>query len=290
MSSASRVVLVDKPVGPTSFDIVRIARRGFSGRVGHAGTLDPFASGLLVLMFGQATRLSQLFLSLPKEYEMTVQFGSVSTTGDPTGEVASSGRPIGRELVLKALDEFRGQLRQRVPLTSAVKVGGERLYEKAHRGEQAETPQREVTIYDAALVAFDEQTQTARLVVLCASGTYLRVLAQDLGVSTGSGAYATCLRRTLIGCFDVRQSLSPEELEPGRCEREGAGVLEPGEALAWLPRHYLEPGQVRLVANGNEVPIVPEGRFRLYDGEHLLGVYQARAGVGRPLIVFPKGE
>jgi tRNA pseudouridine55 synthase len=289
VSCTSRVVLVDKPVGPTSFDIVRSARRGFRGRVGHAGTLDPFASGLLLLMFGQATKLSQLFLHLPKEYEMTVQFGSVSTTGDPTGEIAATGSAVSKESVLGALAGFHGAVRQRVPLTSAVKVGGERLYRKAHRGEQADTPEREVTIHDATMVAFDEDTQRARLVVFCGSGTYLRVFAQDLGVATGSGAYAASLRRTRIGPYDVRQALSPEESRVDCSELGGQGVMELERALAWLPGRRLEPGQARLAANGNMVAMAGDGRFRAYDGERLLGVYIAQEGVGRPIVVFPSG-
>ena len=139
----SRVLLVDKPVGPTSFDVVRTARRGFGERVGHAGTLDPFATGLLLVLMGQATRLSQLLLGLPKEYELTVQFGAVSSTGDPTGEITetrwSGHRGRGSAGLWTA---FGVRICQKVPLTSAVKVNGEALYKKAHRGETAETPER----------------------------------------------------------------------------------------------------------------------------------------------------
>src|SRR5512137_54845 len=121
MTPVSRVVLVDKPVGPTSFDVVRAVRRGLRARVGHAGTLDPFASGLLLVMIGHATRISNILMGLPKEYDLTVQFGAVSTTADPTGDIVPTGGHVGEEQVVAALDQFRGTIRQRVPLASAVK-------------------------------------------------------------------------------------------------------------------------------------------------------------------------
>jgi tRNA pseudouridine55 synthase len=212
----SRVVLVDKPVGPTSFDMVRTARRGVRGRVGHAGTLDPFASGLLLVMIGHATRISSLLMELPKEYEATVQFGAVSTTGDPTGVIVPTGGRLEASQAEEALDQFRGCIRQRVPLTSAVKVDGEPLYRKAHRGETAETPEREVMVYELSIKEFDEQAQTAHLVALTGKGTYVRKLVEDLGSVTGVGGYTSALRRTRIGSFAVDVALRPDELTPAR--------------------------------------------------------------------------
>ena len=287
MIPLSRVVVVDKPVGPTSFDIVRVARRGFAGRVGHAGTLDPFASGLLLILLGQATRASQLLLGMPKEYDLTVQFGAVSTTGDPTGEITPTGARVEAEAVVAALDGFRGRVRQTVPLTSAVKVGGEALYNRAHRGEAAETPEREVMIYDVTLLGFDEETQTARLLALTGSGAYLRVLAQDLGAVTGVGGYAAELRRTRIGRFSVADALSPGELSLDRYARCGPGVLDLDEALAFLPCRELGPDLARLAANGNKLPLSFRGRFRVHGGERLLGVYEGEADTAKPVVVFP---
>ncbi|OFW67672.1 MAG: tRNA pseudouridine(55) synthase TruB [Actinobacteria bacterium RBG_13_63_9] len=282
----SRVVLVDKPVGPTSFGIVRVARRGFAGRVGHAGTLDPFASGLLLVLLGQATRVSQLLMGLPKEYVLTVQFGAVSTTGDCTGDITPTGKRVKAEGVASAVSRFRGRVRQTVPMTSAVKVGGEALYRKAQRGETTQTPEREIMIYDLSLLGFDEETQTARLLALTGSGVYLRVLAQDLGVVAGAGGYAAGLRRSRIGRFSVADALEPEDLSPERYAQGGPGVLELDEALAFLPCCRLNPGLARLAANGNELPLAIDGRFRVCGGDELLGVYQGRAGAARPLVVF----
>jgi tRNA pseudouridine55 synthase len=281
--------LVDKPVGPTSFQMVRAARRGMHGRVGHAGTLDPFASGLLLLMLGTATRISSLLMGLPKEYDLVVQFGAVSSTGDPTGEidVAKGAKKVTASEVNAALEGLRGRITQRVPLTSAVKIDGEPLYRKAHRGETAATPEREVMVYDLTLIEFDEAMQRARLVALTGSGTYARVLAQDLGEFLGCGGYAAALRRTRIGMFSVEESLAPEGLCPRRYEEGGPGVLEVGDALAFLPAVVLDEENARRAANGNELRLSSSGRFRVYAATRLLGVYEGTDGIARPLVVLP---
>jgi tRNA pseudouridine55 synthase len=287
MSPRSRVLLVDKPVGPTSFDVVRRARRGFGGRVGHGGTLDPFATGLLLILMGQATRLSQLLLGLPKEYEVTVQFGATSSTGDPTGTISRSAGRTDKVALLGALDGFRGDIVQKVPLTSAVKVGGEALYKKAHRGEAVDTPERQVSIYDLCLLDFDEPAQTGTILAVTGSGTYLRVLAQDLGDALGVGGFALALRRTRIGRFSVCEALGLEELTADRYEASGPGVLDLDQALAGLPALELDGAAARLAANGNELSLRQQGRYRVYGQGRLLGVYEAKAGVARPLVVLP---
>jgi tRNA pseudouridine55 synthase len=284
----TRVVLVDKPVGPTSFDVVRAARRGVGARVGHAGTLDPFASGLLLVLLGQATRISSLMMGLPKEYDVTVQFGFVSSTADPTGSVTATGGRVDAKQVVRALDSFRGRIRQRVPLTSAVKVGGEPLYKKAHRGESAETPEREVTVYDLTLTEFDVEAQTARLLALTGSGTYVRTIAEDLGVATGAGAYAAALRRTRIGPFRVEDGLQLADLSPTRYAEGGPGALTLDQALGFLPYLEVPSAAARLAANGNELPCAPWARFRVYDEDGLLALYRRQDVAARPLVVFPR--
>jgi tRNA pseudouridine55 synthase len=286
MGALSGVLLVDKPAGPTSFDVVRKARQGCGVRVGHAGTLDPFATGLLLVLMGQATRLSQLFLGLQKEYEMTVQFGSTSSTGDPTGEIAEIGGQVDRRAVVQGLDRLRGEIVQKIPLTSAVKVDGEALYKRAHRGESIDTPSRQVTIYDLCLLDFDASAQTARVLALTSSGTYLRVLAQDLGEGLGVGGYALALRRSRIGRFSVGDALHFDELSPDRYEDAGPGVLSLEQALSDVPTVELSDVHARLAANGNELHIEQQGRFCVYGEERLLGIYEGRAGVARPLAVF----
>ena len=295
--------MLDKPVGPTSFDMVRAARRGARGRVGHAGTLDPFASGLLLIMIGSATRISSLLMGLPKEYDLLVQFGAVSSTDDPTGEIGAFRRHEGQGKqgkaeatepskvtaaeVVAVLDRFRGRITQRVPLTSAVKICGEPLYKKAHRGETADTPEREVMVYDLTLIGFDEAAQTARLLALTGSGTYARVLARDIGEALGCGGYAAALRRTRVGMFSVDDALSPGDLCLERYEEGGHGVLSLDQALEFIPGRRLSEADARLAANGNELRNAPAGRFRVYGAGRLLGVYEGTGDRARPAVVFP---
>lgn len=295
MSGAERgpaglLVLVDKPAGPTSFDIVRKARRGVAARVGHAGTLDPFASGLLVILIGAATRISSLIMTLPKEYEFTVQFGAVSTTGDPTGDIEKTGGRVTACEVVRALDGLRGRIRQRVPLASAVKVGGERLYEKARRGEKVETPEREVMIYDLVMTDFDAGTQTARFIALTGGGTYVRSLAGQIGEATGAGAYASSLRRTRTGMFSVVDALPVFDLSPERYAEGGRGVLTLDQALAFLPCREVGSEEERRAENGNDLPGGPRGRFRVHGRHGLVAVYQSDGSLARPLVVFPRGR
>jgi tRNA pseudouridine55 synthase len=176
---------------------------------------------------------------------------------------------------------------QRVPLTSAVKVDGEALYKKAHRGENADTPEREVMVYDLALLDFDEAAQTARLLALTGSGTYARVLATDIGEALGCGGHAAALRRTRVGMFSVVDALSPGELSPQRYGEEGRGVLSLDEALGFMPSIALSDSDARLAANGNELKNGPVGRFRAHGAGRLLGVYEGTGERARPLVVFP---
>jgi tRNA pseudouridine55 synthase len=189
------ILLVDKPAGPTSHNVVAHVRRERSGRVGHAGTLDPFATGLLIVLVGrEATRCQARFVALPKTYRAVARFGAVSTTGDPEGEITETGRVPPEHLPLPT-----GRIRQRPPAYSAVKVGGMRAYRRVRRGEQVAVPEREVTVYrfeqlwrDGERVCFE---------IECSSGTYVRSLIADLG-----DAYTESLRRIRIGPFSVEEA------------------------------------------------------------------------------------
>jgi tRNA pseudouridine55 synthase len=190
-AEATGVLLADKPPGITSHDVVARARRALGTRqVGHAGTLDPFATGLLIVLAGRATRLQRFFMALPKTYEVTARLGASSTTGDPEGEITETGR-VPERVVLPT-----GRIRQRPPAYSAVKVGGERAYARARRGEAVELPEREVEIY--AWEELAREADRVRLRVSCSAGTYIRSLVADLG-----DAYCVELRRTAIGPFGL---------------------------------------------------------------------------------------
>jgi tRNA pseudouridine55 synthase len=190
---AGTVLLYDKPAGVTSHDVVAKVRYERGAKAGHAGTLDPFATGLLLILLGRATRLQRFLVGLPKTYLATARLGWRSSTGDSDGELTETGK------VPEALELPTGTVRQRVPMTSAVRVGGERLYKKAHRGEVVETPERDVRVHRAQLLSSDGEY--AHFEVECSAGTYVRTLVETLG-----DAYCSDLRRTAIGPFRVENA------------------------------------------------------------------------------------
>jgi len=209
----SAVLLFDKPAGVTSHDVVARVRRERGCKAGHAGTLDPFATGLLLVLLGGATRLQRFLVELPKTYLATARLGWRSSSGDPEGELTETGALPG------SLELPTGRVLQRVPMTSAVRVGGERLYRKAHRGETVQTPLREVDVHRAELLA--REGDTARYEIECSSGTYVRTLVETLG-----DAYCCELRRTAIGPFRVEDA--GEEVAT---ERVGELIPAAAEAL-----------------------------------------------------------
>jgi tRNA pseudouridine55 synthase len=193
VASDGAVLLCDKPAGKTSHDIVLAVRRERGGKVGHAGTLDPFATGLLLILTGRATRLQRFLTGLPKTYVARARLGWRSSTGDPDGELTETG------CIRGSLELPTGTVRQRVPMTSAVRVGGERLYRKAHRGETVETPERDVEVYRAELLG--SAAGSAEYEIECSAGTYIRTLVETL-----EDAYCAELRRTAIGPFKIEDA------------------------------------------------------------------------------------
>jgi len=191
--AAGAVLLLDKPAGKTSHDIVAAVRRERSVKAGHAGTLDPFATGLLLVLLGKATRLQRFLVGLPKTYLATARLGWTSSTGDSDGELTETG------IVPGSLELPTGTVRQRVPMTSAVRVGGERLYKKAHRGEAIQTPVRDVEVHRAELLAAGDGF--AHYEIECSAGTYVRTLVETLG-----DAYCSDLRRVAVGPFRVEDA------------------------------------------------------------------------------------
>jgi tRNA pseudouridine55 synthase len=247
-------------------------------KVGHAGTLDPFATGLLVVLVGRATKLARFLVDLPKEYVCTMKFGVSSDTGDLTGMLVETGANTTRQRVEAVLPRFLGSITQRVPMTSAAKVDGERLYKKAHRGEIVETPVKEVEITAIDVLTFDEAAQTMRCRVACSKGTYVRQLAIDIGAAVGVGAHLEELARTAIGDLrledaqdlsDFREAVSARA--PG--DERIPGLVSPGAALAFMPSIELPAAQVPAVRNGARLPGGQREAVRLtYRGE-LLAVY-----------------
>jgi tRNA pseudouridine55 synthase len=198
------ILLVDKPAGMTSFGVVaRIRRRlsqqlGKKAKVGHTGTLDPFATGLMIIVTGKECRNAMQYSKLDKEYEATFELGKTSTTGDPEGELTLVSDSIpSEEEVRAALAQFTGLIRQRPPIYSAIKINGQRAYKLARKGEVVEIPEREVTIFSLELLNYAYPDVRVRTHV--SSGTYIRTLGEDIGKALGTGAYTRELRRTKVG-------------------------------------------------------------------------------------------
>ena len=275
------VLLIDKPEGFTSHDVVARVRRQVRPnvkKVGHAGTLDPFATGLLVVLVGRATKLARFFVDLPKEYECTVRFGVRSDTGDLTGDLTETGVTTSRQAVDETLPEFLGHIMQSVPMTSAVKVDGERLYKKAHRGEVVETPDKEVEIETIEVLEFDETAQTLRCRIACSKGTYVRQLAIDIGEAVGAGAHLEQLSRTAVGDLRLADTQTLAAFEEACGAREAGdehipGLVPPAAALEFMPGIELSAAQVAAVRNGARLPGGPQEPVRLTFRGELIAIY-----------------
>lgn len=269
--SPAGIILYDKPAGLTSHDVVATVRRrlGRGLKVGHAGTLDPFATGLLLVLVGRATRVQRFLMELPKCYEVVGRFGAVSSTGDPEGEIVATGVVPEGDLDLPV-----GRLRQRPPAYSAIKVAGRRAYERARAGESFELPEREVEVY-----RFEETWRDGErrgFEIECSSGTYVRSLIAELG-----DAYCQELRRTRIGGFDVAQA------DPER-------IVALADGLSFLPEVRLESRRAEMVAHGVRVPCqeAPPGVVRLTDAAGLiaLGRREVEEPCIRPVVVLRPPE
>jgi tRNA pseudouridine55 synthase len=249
---------VAKPPGPTSHDVVARARRILNTRrIGHAGTLDPMASGVLLLCVGVATRLVEYLSTLPKRYDAVAEFGVTTSTQDLTGAILDTrdAACLRSEEVEAALARYRGEILQTPPMVSAVKHEGRRLYALARAGEEVERAARSVTVYELELTEFSEGMRPrARLDVLCSSGTYVRTLIHDLGATLGTGAAMASLARTAIGRFTLADSLTLEELERlASEERIAERLIPPGEMVAHLPAAEVPDGEIPKLLHGGAV-------------------------------------
>lgn len=278
------ILLVDKPAGPTSHDVVARARTILGEtKIGHAGTLDPPATGLLVLALGRALRILRYMEGHEKEYEFSLRFGRATDTDDASGgtlhETDASG--LERPVVEAALERFRGEIRQQPPRVSAVKVGGRRLHEAARRGEALEAPPRTVRIHDLALRTWSPPLAEFRM--RCSKGTYVRSLARDLGEVLGVGACVERLRRLVSGPFRVEDSLPPD-----RPREEFERALLPMDAgLLHLAEARLTTEESELVRQGRPVPrCAAVGGMRLYVGPRFLGVGESDGTSIRPRTVL----
>ena len=211
-----QIILIDKPAGVSSFGVVAKVRGhlrenfGHKIKVGHTGTLDPFATGLLILLSGKMTKKSNDFLKLGKVYDATLRLGYTSTTGDPEGELEKISDIIPDNSQIKnVINSFIGKIEQTPPKFSAIKINGQRAYKLARKGQDFEIPSREVTIYNIEILSYDYPELEIRCHV--SSGTYIRTLAEDIGKKLGTGAYLTKLRRLQIGDFSITDATALDD-------------------------------------------------------------------------------
>lgn len=256
------VLVLDKPSGPSSHDCVAAARRRRPAKkIGHAGTLDPFATGVLPLLLGSATRLSRFFTGARKRYDAVVRFGTATTTCDPTGEVTEDGAIPERAAIEAALERFRGAFEQVPPAFSAKSVDGVRSYKRARKGDLTAPPPVRVEIYESALTAWNPPDATVS--VECAAGTYIRSLARDLGEACGSAAHCSALRRTGSGAFGLDQAVTLEALESATLEELRGRVVPMAALLPHLPAVTLSERAVAALRHGKlllaKECVAPEG-------------------------------
>jgi len=280
------VLLLDKPLGLSSNDALQKARRLFSAaKGGHTGTLDPLASGLLPLCFGEATKFSADLLDADKTYEAELKLGVETDTGDAEGQVTATATVnVEKAQFLALLPQFTGPVEQVPPMHSALKRDGRPLYELARKGIEVERAPRAVTIHALELLEF--AGDLVRIRVSCSKGTYIRVLAADLGRALGCGAHLTALRRTRVGALDLHGAVTLAELE-ALAEEARPERLAPVDALlSTLPQVELDAAAAERFSHGNPValPVALAGKIRVYADGRLLGV--GEPGVGGRL--WPK--
>ncbi len=285
----SGLVIVDKPAGWTSHDVVgRMRRLARTRRVGHAGTLDPMATGVLVLGIGKATRLLGHLALTDKAYDATIRLGESTNTDDAEGEITATASAAGvaDEALRAGVESLTGPIRQVPPQVSAIKVDGKRAYKMARKGEEVALAARPVTVHEFAITDVRREGDVIDVdaSVTCSSGTYIRALARDLGARLGCGGHLTALRRTRVGPYDLGMARTLDQLA------EKLEILPMADAVAAaFPRRDVSQDDARKVAHGGRLPAAglgpgPVGVFGP-DGS-LLALVEEKGGAARPLAVF----
>jgi len=288
------ILLLDKPIGITSNAALSRAKRILGiKKAGHTGTLDPLASGLLALCFGQATKVAGFLLNADKAYEAEVRLGVTTDSEDAEGEVIAR-RPVPElddRRIEAVLEDFRGAIEQVPPMHSALKHKGQRLYDLARKGESVERPPRPVVIHELELV--DCGDETLRLRVACSKGTYIRSLARDIGNVLGCGAHLSGLRRIASAPFDIRDAVELEALETLTRDQARALLAPPDRALEHLPAVALNDHQSRRISQGQRLADLRSGhsgQVRIYGPDGFLGVGEMDgAGHLKPVRLFTGG-
>lgn len=268
----SGVLLLDKPVGITSNTALQIAKRLYrAAKAGHTGILDPLASGLLPLCFGEATKFAQYPTDADKTYEAVIKLGATTDTGDAEGKIISQ-RPVAvsRTDIERAVQQFTGPIMQMPPMYSALKHQGQPLYKYARKGIDIERAPRAVVLHQIDILDFDDDTVSIK--VACSKGTYIRVLAEDIGELLGCGAHLIGLRRTRVGAFALRDAITLDALEALPEAERDLALLPPDCLVASLPEVCLEQDAAYYLRQGQSIwlPKLPlHERFRIYDEKHI---------------------
>ena len=263
------VLLLDKPFGLSSNTALQKVKRLYQAqKAGHTGNLDPYATGLLPICLGEATKFSQRWLEADKGYQATITFGAVSNTGDKEGIITPTHQPLPSKAMIKqAMATFQGEILQIPPMYSALKHQGKALYEYARRGEDIERPARKVTIWQ---LNWQEQPDEHTIIVdvVCSKGTYIRVLAEDIGRYLGCGAYLSSLRRTLAGAFSLDQAYTIEQLETLEMSARDSYLLPTEALLTGLASMVISEDQAKLLLQGLKVGLAEKNyqkaEYRLY--------------------------
>ena len=290
-------LLVDKPAGPTSHDVVSWARKALGvRRIGHTGTLDPFASGLLVLLVGGATRLAEYLSALPKTYEARARLGVRTDTHDAEGKtvsVADVGVGPTQERVAAELARFEGHVQQVPPQFSAKKVEGERMYKRARRGDTVELPPVDVDIFEIRMTDFSPPDIS--FTMACSSGTYVRAIARDLGDRLGVGAHLTALRRTAVGNFSVDRAVSGDVLREGLA-LESTHWIKPAAAVGHLTTLRVGADEAVRLRHGGAIPWSGDGEaepvnpIAVIDDKGLIGIGEIQDGYLAPKKILVTAE
>lgn len=269
------VLLFDKPLELSSNDALQKVRRLFQAeKAGHTGTLDPLATGLLPICFGEATKFSNALLDADKTYRALLRLGQTTTTGDAEGEItAEHPVNVAQAEADAALAGFRGAIRQLPPMHSALKHQGKPLYEYIRRGETIERELRDVVIHELVLNSFSGNEMD--ITVRCSKGTYVRTLAEDIGAALGCGAHLTGLRRTAIAHFELRDGYTLQQLQAMSEAERDACVLAPESLMPAMPRLQLDAVQIKRLAQGQRLALdtgLPDGKVRLHGPQGFIGV------------------
>jgi tRNA pseudouridine55 synthase len=277
------VLLLDKPSGMTSNSALQRAKRLYRAqKAGHTGTLDPLASGLLPLCFGEATKFAQRLLDAHKGYLATIRFGATTATGDAEGPIRET-RPvlITRAELESSLARFVGDLTQVPPMHSALKFEGRPYYRYARAGEDVPRIPRAIVVHALDLVEW--KLPDATVAVSCSKGTYVRVLAEDIGEALGCGAHLAALRRTVTGGFRIDDAVPLDRLEAMTEAERDEALLPAAVLLADLPRLTVDDGEGRRFSQGQSLPVAhPPGEYAVFCGDRLVGIAEVSDGVARP--------